>query len=92
MHDLFNPMYDAIRLGNVYILEYLISKNKMILNSKESYSSTPLHGIVEQCNNNSFDKIHRCIEMVKLVLPKIEDINLRNRYGNTILDEVVKKC
>ena len=90
-NDLFNPMYDAIRLGNVNILQYLISRNKMIHNSKESYSSTPLHGIVEQCNY-SFDKIHRCIEMVKLVLPKIEDINLRNRHGDTLLDEVVKKC
>ena len=88
---LYNPIYDAIRLKNVEILKYLVSITKVIHNSKEKFlSSTPIHGIVQKCTFN-FHEIHQCIEMVKLVLPKIEDINGTNWHGETLLDEIIRE-
>ena len=84
-----SPMYHAIRLGNVEILKYLVSRNKGKYKTREAYSATPLHDIVHYCGNDSL-RIHQCIEMANLVLPKIENINACNVQGQTLFDEIIK--
>ena len=91
-----SPMFHAIRLGNVEILKYLVSRNKGLYKTnkpfyktRQPYSVTPLHDIFHNCGRNL--KTHRCIEMANLVFPKIEDINAINVHGQTLFDEIISK-
>ena len=94
-----SPMFHAIRLGNIEILKYLVSRNKGQYKTRVAYSATPLHDIVHSCGNDSL-RIHHCIEMANLILPKIENINACNAHGQTLFDEIIinfehwahKKC
>ena len=91
-----SPMFHAIRLGNVEILKYLVSRNKGLYKTNkpfykttQPYSATPLHDIFHNCGRNL--KTHHCIEMANLVFPKIEDINAINVHGQTLFDEIISK-
>ena len=85
-----SSIHYAISKGYVDVLKYLISKNKVLKFSKEKFACpTPLHMIVELCIDHYFN-VHRCVEMAKLVLPKIEDINACNTRGESLLDKIVK--
>ena len=85
-----SPMYHAIKFGNVEILKYLVSRNKGQYKTRVAYSATPLHDIVFSCGNDSL-RIHQCIEMANLILPKIENINACNPHGQTLFDEIIIK-
>ena len=82
-----HPIHDAIRFGNIDILKYLVSKSKKPYKlAKWKYSTTPLHATIQYCDQRSV-KNHQCIEMAKLVIPKIEE----SVSFQTILEDVVKK-
>ena len=83
-----SALEDVIRLGNVEILKYFISKHKSSYRTKGDVYPTPLHNIIYYCGNHI--KIHRCVEMAKLILPKVEDINAYNCDNKTLLEIIVK--
>ena len=84
-----NLTYTAMENQNIPILKYLISKKKgQYKYEKSIYGSTPLHAILDICLSRKGS--HNCMEVTKVILPKLENINHRNKFNETILDEVLQ--
>ena len=97
-----NPIRIAIQGKDIQILQYLVSKMK---GTFKCLRYNPLREIISFCCywtriDFSRSRIHICTEMAYTVLPKIEDINVKNYGGKSFLNETLafalrsedKKC
>ena len=97
MADFFRhtPITKAIELGNLEILKLFVSKTQIPnkVNSSDSRNQTPLFVIVLDCLYRSGRNHKNCIEMVKVILPNIKNLNVRRSRSwldnETVLDKII---
>ena len=84
--------YGAFEVQNIPILENLISKKKGQFSFDHvNRFASPLHGILNNCQRKyKQEKGHKCVEMTKLILPKLQDINVQNEDGETVLNQFAR--
>ena len=85
-----SPIRWAIQGENIQILQYLISKMKGTFNNIYN-PYNPLKEIILNCRPMTImdsSRVHNCIQMAKILLPKIEGIN-RIYRGTSFLSQIV---
>ena len=60
----------AINAGKVDVLEFLLSKTKT---AAGKFVPSPMDLIIEKCQKKKQDENHKCVEMAKILLPKVQN-------------------
>ena len=81
----------AIDDGKVDVLEFLLTKTKI---AAGKYLQSPMDLIIENCQRKKNDESHKCVDMAKVLLPKLQNnINdqIMKDQNRTLMHKIVMK-